>query len=129
MMSSSRSCFLKMPALSPRCRTAVSQLPRWPTVILSLSAAAAGWTRAIAAIAAAPASCRICFMSFPPVCSDFLKSLDVVQAAEPADQRIGADRQHEQHDQHGVHARHVKNTVGLDDQKADALVGQLGFGE
>ena len=52
-----------------------------------------------------------------------------VEAAEPADQRIGADRQHEQDDQHRIHARHVECAVGLDDQEADALVRQFGFGE
>ena len=35
-------CFLKMPAFSPRCGIEVSQLPRWPTVILRRSAADAG---------------------------------------------------------------------------------------
>ena len=37
-----------------------------------------------------------------------LVALNIVQAAKPADDRVGADREDEQHDQHGVHARHVE---------------------
>ncbi len=91
--------------------------------------AAAGWAKATAAITAAPARCRICFMAFPPLCADFLKPFDVVQAAEAATSALAPIDNHEQHDQHGVHARHVENAVGLDDQEADALVGKLVLGQ
>ncbi len=40
-------------------------------------------------------------------------ALDGIKPAEPANNRIGADGEHEQHDQHGVHARHVEQAVGL----------------
>ena len=42
--------------------------------------------------------------------------LDVVHAADLADQRVGADRDHEQDDQQRVHLRHVEDAVGLDHQ-------------
>src|SRR4029079_7241390 len=58
-----------------------------------------------------------------------LVSFYAVEPAELANQCIGADRQDEQNDQHRIHPRHVENTVGLDDQEADAFVRELGFRE
>ena len=69
------------------------------------------------------------FHASSPRCFDSQVRFMSVEAAEAANQRVGADRQHEQHDQHGIHARHVEDAVGLDDQKADALVRQLGLGQ
>src|SRR5690242_18609492 len=116
-----------MPALSPRWVIAVSQLPRWPIVILTASSAAAGAASVAIAIAAA-ASPTTRFMCRSPSLR-LSGSFYAFEATQPADQRVGADRQHEQDDQHGIHARHVEGAVRIDDQKADALVRQFGFGQ
>src|SRR5664279_4663352 len=122
-------CFLKMPALSPSSGTAVSQLPRWPMVILTRSSAEACAVKAKAAIAAAPVSFPICFIVVVLPLTVQLIPLDAVEPAEAADQRVGANRQHEQHDQIGIHARHIEHGIGVDDEEADALVRELGFRE
>src|SRR6187401_3755225 len=119
-------CFLKMPALSPTCDTAVSQLPRWPMASFKVS-----WAAACEALSAANAAAQTSADAVLMTSSSFLLSdaLDGIEPAQPSDDGVGADGEHEQHDQHGVHARHVEQAVGLDDQKADAAVRQFGFGQ
>src|SRR5215212_1599738 len=107
-------CFLKMPALSPRCITAVSQLPRWPMATFTRSSALAGAPRAHSS--REMVSRR--FIPRPP----FLLSLDRVDAAEFPDQCIHADRDYEQHDEQRIHARHVEGRISVDDEKADPAV-------
>src|SRR5579862_7363711 len=53
--------------------------------------------------------------------------VDIVEAAEALYQRIGDDCEHEQHNEDGVHGGHIEPRIGLDDEKADAAVGDLGF--
>src|SRR3954453_19356297 len=105
-MSIVMACFLKMPAFSPRCGTAVSQLPRWPMVILTRSSAEAGCVITTAVTIAAVARPSFLIAVLP-----FLSMPDRVQPAEAAHHRVGADRHNEQHDQIGVHARHVEGRI------------------
>src|ERR1700693_1822181 len=87
--------FLKMPALVPSCVIAVSQLPRCPMVSFSTSSARAGSVDAMTAAAARKARRVVRFMFSPGL----LRLSDRAQSAEPADQGVGADGEHEQHDQ------------------------------
>src|SRR3954470_3550033 len=57
-----------MPALEPRCAMAVSQFPRWPMVILTLSSAEAGSAAASVAAARAKANARTYAMVKSPDC-------------------------------------------------------------
>src|SRR5215212_2247123 len=108
-------CFLKMPALSPRCITAVSQLPRWPMATFTRSSALAG-------APSAQSSRDIVSRRFIQVLR-FLLSPDRIDAPKLSDQRIHADREHEQHDQQRIHAWHVEGRIGVDDEEADTAVG------
>src|SRR5215470_16364956 len=93
-----------MPAFSPRYEIEVSQLPRWPTVSLSRSAADAGDVAASAAAVAAPrnryrayvilppnSSASLCA---PPTCSLLLGS---AQHGRSADRRIAGLDPHVDH--------------------------------
>jgi hypothetical protein len=56
---------------------------------------------------------------------DFRKvshALDVFDATEPPDERVGTDCGYEQNDQQGVHLRHSEKIIGLDNEEADAAV-------
>src|SRR5215468_10687432 len=120
-------CFLKMPALLPRWAIEVSQLARWPIVSLTRSSAQAG--RAVASASAMASAKPANLLMMSSRCFIVLTLPDRTEPAEAADQRIGADRHHEQDDQPRIHPRHVEQAVGLDDQEADAAVGELGLGE
>src|SRR5260370_20873818 len=102
MISSSMPCFLKMPAFSPRYAIEVSQLPRWPTVILRRSAASAGSVAASTAAAAkAMAKMRDCVILLSirlrPASSFLFRS---------AQHRRGRDRRIAGLDPH-IHHRHL----------------------
>src|ERR1700730_4995996 len=117
--------FLKMPALLPSSVIAVSQLPRWPNVSLSRSSARADAEAKLAATArAAISALRLRPRGTAPSWST---RFDAIEAADPANERIGADGEHEYDNQHCIHARHVEQAVGLNDQAADTAIRELGL--
>src|SRR6266849_354012 len=106
-----------MPALAPRWAMAVSQLPRWPVESLRESSAVAPFgSGKSAAQATAQHKRPRRFIVFVLRLSS--SPLDGFEVAQPADQRIHADRQHEYDDQQGIHARHVEGGVAVDDEEA-----------
>src|SRR5262249_2889260 len=125
MASTSRPCFWKMPALLPRWTMALSQLPRWPIVALSASAAVAAPAETVSA-AAAMMDARV---GARPIRRSFSGLRARAAGADPADQRVRADRDHENDDEQRVHARHVERAVAVDHEEADAAVRQFGLGE
>ena len=91
--------FLKMPAFSPRCGMAVFQFPRWPIASLTKSSAAAG-VRVESERRCRSAKVVIEFLfTRHELILPLAPSAGLIvgrETGEPADQRIGADRDHEQ---------------------------------